>query len=823
MKAAVVFASTILAASAVHGAQEPVMHAGTLAHELDRLTNTGRVLYIAAHPDDENTRLLAYLANARHLTTAYLSMTRGGGGQNLIGSEQSELLDVIRTQELLAARRLDAAEQWFTRMRDFGYSKDPQETLNRWGKEDALADVVWVIRSFQPDVIITRFDEKPPNHGHHTASAILAREAFAAAANERRFPEQLQAGVTTWRTERVVLNVPTWRREPPPEDSIALDVGAFDPRLGFGYGELAALSRSQHKSQGFGRAGERGEILEHFVTVTGRQPTGDILAGIALGWERFGKPAQPLIDSLAVARAALDRDHPERAVQPLLQALAAFDALPDVPRVRDARQRTKRLIVAASGLFLRATAATAKAVPGADIEITLEAVLRRPIKLQLQRVQFPHQAATEPRAPLEPNRQELITANVAIPDSAPVTTPYWLREPYLAGRQQVTDQTRVGKPEGPPALSVDVTLEADGQTLQVEVPVVYAWSDRVHGERVRAFIIAPPVTVSPTRRAVVVANGAPSEVTLRLRSAAPDIAATIDLQLPEGWRQEPPESTVTFARAGEERTVTLTVVPGPNAEAVEVEPAVHIDGRSWAYREDDIDYTHIPAQTVLQSSRLRLVPATIALPSGRVGYIPGSGDSVATDLAHIGVAVDELDETTIRSGDLSNYAAILVGIRAYNTSKVVRGAHDRLMQYVEDGGVVVTQYNTNSRWSPLEANVGPYPLTIGRGRVTDETAYMEPVDTRHPLLNAPNVITGADFAGWVQERGLYFGETWDHRYSVLFSAGDPGEEPLTGSVLIARHGEGRFIYTGLSFFRQLPEGVPGAYRLLANFLSPDQP
>ena len=314
------------------------MHAGTLAHALDRLANTGRVLYVGAHPDDENTRLLAYLANSRHVTAAYLSMTRGGGGQNLIGPEQDELLDVIRTEELLAARRLDGATQRFTRMRDFGYSKTADETLAIWNHEQALADVVWVIRTFQPDVIIARFDEQPPNHGHHTASAILAREAFTAAADPQRFPEQLTGGVEPWQADRLLLNVPTWREGPPPADALALDVGEYDPRLGLGYGELAALSRSQHKSQGFGVAGERGPLIERFVSVAGTQPTRDILENLDLTWGRFGDRAAPLAKALEEARGALERDHPERALPALLKAQRALDALPDVAaRARRAR------------------------------------------------------------------------------------------------------------------------------------------------------------------------------------------------------------------------------------------------------------------------------------------------------------------------------------------------------------------------------------------------------------------------------------------------------------------------------------------------------
>ena len=328
-----------LALGGAAGATEPNMNAGELAHALDRLAHTTRVLYVAAHPDDENTRLLAYLANARHATVAYLAMTRGGGGQNLIGGEQGELLDVIRTEELLAARRIDGAEQRFTRMRDFGYSKSADETLALWGHDEALADVVFAIRSFQPDVIITRFDERPPNHGHHTASAILAREAFAAAADPNRFPEQLEHGVTVWQATRLLWNFANFSDAAPPAGGVTVDVGGYDARLGLSYGELAALSRSQHKSQGFGVSGERGHIIERFVPLGGTAPKSDLLDGIEGSWVRFGAAGTPLDKALGEASAALDRDHPERALPALARAARALDGLPDDPRVRAERDR----------------------------------------------------------------------------------------------------------------------------------------------------------------------------------------------------------------------------------------------------------------------------------------------------------------------------------------------------------------------------------------------------------------------------------------------------------------------------------------------------
>lgn len=796
------------------------MHAGKLAHEFDRLANTGRVLYVAAHPDDENTRLLSWLANRRHVAVAYLSLTRGGGGQNLIGPEQDELLDVIRTEELLAARRLDAAQQRFTRMRDFGYSKSAAETLRIWGHEEALADVVWVIRSFRPDVIISRFSEEPPNHGHHTASAILAREAFAAAADPTRFAEQLRLGVEPWQATRLLRNVSHWREDPPPAEAVAVEVGGYDPRLGLGYGELAAQSRSQHKSQGFGIAGERGSIVERFVSVAGSAIEGDILDGIALSWqERFGAAAQPLDTALAQARADLDRDHPEAALAALLAARAAFATLPDDRRVHDGRRALDAALIAAAGLFVRATAARPAVVPGDTLRIAVEVVARRRDGMRVHRIEYPGMAARLVDTPLAIEQRVEIAEQVRIPDDAAIAAPYWLAVAGDSGRETVVDPRLIGEPTGPPPLAVRVDIAIGDTIVPIEAPVVYAWTDRVHGERLRTVHIVPPATVTPLRRAVMLANDAGAAVALRVVAGGDGVRGRLHLDLPQGWRSDPPHASVALDAAGDETVVSFSVRGPGDGQAVSVRPVLQVGGRAWSLRQDVIDHPHIPLQLVLQPAAVRLVPIDITVPPGVIGFVPGSGETSVDDLRGVGCDVEIVGSEMLRGGDLGRYAAILIGIRAYNTSAALRAAHPRLMDYVAGGGTLVVQYNTHSEWSPLTTDIGPYPLRIDRGRITDETAAMTPVTVADPLLSQPNLLTVADFAGWVQERGLYFAQTWDERYRPVFRIADPDEEPLLGGVLVADHGRGRYVYTGLAFFRQLPGGVPGAYRLLANLLA----
>jgi LmbE family N-acetylglucosaminyl deacetylase len=790
-----------------------------LAHALDRLAGTARVLYIAAHPDDENTRLLAYLANDRHVSAAYLSMTRGGGGQNLIGTEQGELLDVLRTEELLQARALDGARQRFTRMRDFGFSKTASETLAIWDHEQALSDVVWVIRTYQPDVIIARFNEQPPNHGHHTASAILAREAFAAAGDAQRFPEQLRNGVVAWQPVRLLLNVPNWLEGPPPADALALDVGTYDARLGLGYADLAALSRSQHKSQGFGVAGERGPIIERFVTVAGTPPTKDILDGVALGWERFDPAAAPLVRALDSARTLLGRDTPEAALPALFEAQAALASLPDVPRVRDARAELAPIITAVAGLFVRANALQPAVVPGGTVSVAVEIAQRRPAPLVLRAIEFPG-VTQQVGETLMLNGKREVQQVVHVPADAPVTTPYWLAKPELPGRQVVDDPTLIGAPEAPPALAVTLVLALGEQMIRLPVPVTYSWTDPVLGERTRPFLIVPPATLTPTRAAFLLVNGRSTTVTLRVRAGQDGLRGNITVPLPAGWRAEPASRAIELAKLGDEATVDFTISAAPGAAPIEIAPVLETNGKRWSFREDVIDYPHVPMQIVLQPGTLRLVPLAIALPEGVVGYIAGSGDSVADDLAHVGMSVAPIDDATLRSGDLSRYRAIVVGIRAYNTRPAVHAAHERLMQYVFNGGTLVVQYNTNNRIAPLDVPIGPYPLTIGRDRITDERAAMDAVKPDESVLHTPNEITDADFDGWVQERGLYYADKWDDRYRPIFRSHDPDEAPILGGTLVADYGRGRYVYTGLAFFRQLPAGVPGAYRLFANLLAP---
>ncbi|MCB9649781.1 MAG: PIG-L family deacetylase [Deltaproteobacteria bacterium] len=810
----------VLAVGPAEGAEG--MDAGHLQIELSRLESTGRVLYVAAHPDDENTRLLAYLANARHFEVAYLSLTRGGGGQNLIGPEQGDLLGVIRTQELLAARRLDGARQFFTRARDFGYSKSAEEALGQWGKEAVLGDVVWAIRRFRPDVIITRFTEDPPNHGHHTASAILAREAFSAAADPARFPEQLKLGVGAWQATRLVQNVPRWGAKPDdvPQGALPLDVGGYDARLGQSYGELAAASRTMHKSQGFGSAGQRGPILEYFQHLVGAPAKDDLLDGVDTTWTRF-EGTEALTWALGTARhQAQDVAHPERAVATLLdahQALAALARRYPVPRVLDAQARLSEVILSAAGVFARVTADAPEAAPGGKLEATAELLLRASAAPSKVTVGWPGAPAAS--ANLTIGAPQEVKATLPIPPRAPVSAPYWLAQASRQALLPVTDPRLIGDPEGPPPLEVTLTFHAGSHAITVRRPVLYVVTDRVLGERPQPVQVVPPLTVTPLRGAVMLPNGKSQPVQLQVRAGADGVSGALRLEVPKGWRVSPAQARVTLAKRGQEQAVVFQVTPPAGAtEAVEATPVAEVDGAAYSWRRDVIDHPHIPVQVILQPARVRLAPLELRVPKGRVGYIAGSGDTVAEDLRQVGLQVDELDDETLRQGDFRRFSAIVIGIRAYNTRDALAVAQPGLLAWVKAGGTLLAQYNTSTPWQPLPVQVGPYPLTIGRGRVTDETAAITWLDPKHPAATTPHRLGPADFEGWVQERGLYFAERWEAPLQPLLRMQDPDEAPQEGSLLVGKYGKGTFIYTGLAFFRQLPAGVPGGYRLLVNLL-----
>jgi LmbE family N-acetylglucosaminyl deacetylase len=799
-----------------------------------RLGVVGRVLYVAAHPDDENTALLAYLQNDALVRAAYLSLTRGDGGQNLVGSEQGPELGLIRTQELLAARRIDGAEQFFTRARDFGFSKSPDQTLRIWGKDAVLADVVAVIRRFRPDVIITRFPpEKTDTHGHHTASAMLAVEAFRAAADPKFHAEQLVGGVGPWQAARLLWNKSTWNLGAK-EDLSAfakLDVGGFNPLLGLSTGELAAESRTMHKSQGFGVARLRGPIVEYFKALDGKALDAKApLGGVDFSWRRW-KPTARLEAAAEKLARGFDPMKPQASISALLAFDHALDAVPDADVRAQKKREVAELVAACAGLSLEATAAEHEVAPGQEVEVTATAVNRSPAAIELREVRFPFwpeavvvgkplagQGVDHSGTPLEVKRPVHVPA-----DRAP-TTPYWLAAPPEAGLYNgSSDPAEIGAPESAPAFAASFTVAIAGRPFTFTRPVTYKWVDPVMGERHRPVEVTPLVSVRPEARVLMFPDARPRALAVRLTAGAPGVAGKARLALPAGWTAEPASVPFSLATKGAEAVVTFQVHPSPGALAGTLRAIADVGGAALSRGVVHIEHAHIPIQTWLADADVRVVPLALATGGTRIGYLPGPGDEVPAALRRVGYDVTLLDDGALTAPSLARFDAVVTGVRAFNTSERLRAAHAALMGYVEGGGTLVVQYNTNNRLAPLTAPLGPWPFEIGRERVTDEAAAVTFRDAKHPALAAPNVLGPRDFDGWIQERGLYFADKWDPRYETVMTMHDPDEPPLAGGVLWARHGKGTFVYTGLAFFRQLPAGVPGAYRLFANLLAGGKP
>ncbi|OKL39815.1 PIG-L family deacetylase [Pontibacter flavimaris] len=797
--------------------------AAKVLQDLQKLNVLGSVLYVAAHPDDENTRLIAHLANEKLYNTAYLSITRGDGGQNLIGPEISENLGIIRTQELLQARRIDGGQQFFTRANDFGYSKTPEETFTIWNREQVLADMVWVIRNFRPDVMITRFppDERA-GHGQHSASAILAEEAFKAAADPKRFPEQLRH-VEVWQPKRLLWNTGVWSFKSQEEfekygkELLKIDVGGYNPLLGESYGEVAARSRSMHKSQGFGAGGARGTSIEYLQHTAGEKAQQELFESINTTWSRVkgGEKVQQLL------RKAIDTYNPTRpadVVPALLAARKALQQLPDSPWKHTKTLELEQVLQQAMGLYLEVTANDYAAAPGQPVQLQVEAINRSEVPVTLQRVKYDFASSdTTLNISLKNNEPLKYGTRKTLPQGMAYTQPYWLREKGTLGMFAVQEQQLVGKPENEPAAQATFTLQVAGEPLQVQVPVVYKRTDPVDGEVYRPFVVTPPVFVNLREQVLMFANGEPKQVQVLVKSGKESIKGDLKLDLPKGWRSEPASVPFNLETKGAEQSINFMVYPPKKQEEAQLKAVATVEGKAYTLGLNEINYKHIPAQVTFPEAVARVVKLDLQKQGDKVAYLMGAGDDIPASLQQIGYNVTLLKDGDIRLNYLQQFDAVILGVRAYNTVDRLRHYQPTLLEYVKQGGNLIVQYNTSH--ALVMPNVGPYPLQLSRERVAVEDAAVRLLAPNHPVLNSPNKITQKDFEGWVQERGLYFPNEWSKEYTAILSSNDPGEPARDGGLLVAKYGEGHYVYTGYSFFRELPAGVAGAYRLFANLIS----
>lgn len=787
---------------------------------IEKLNVLGSVLYIGAHPDDENTGLLAYLAKGRKYRSAYLSLTRGDGGQNLIGSEKGSEIGLIRTQELLRARDIDGAEQYFTRAVDFGFSKSAEETFKIWNKEEVLSDIVWVIRNFKPDIIITRF---PPGesggHGHHTASAELAKEAFSAAADPMRFPEQLNY-VTVWKTKRLFWNNfrPT---EEEVKNSLAINTGSYNSLLGKSYTEIAAESRSMHKSQGFGVSAIRGERIEYFTFIEGDSAKSDIMEGIDVSWGRIENSSK--IQSLA--------DEVQKSFNPL-SSISSLDGLIELHSemvkhggnywIDTKIKELQKIIQSCSGLWIEAIASEYSAAPGDELTVRASVINRTVNRFIFEKVEFSSISLSAiTKIPLALNRPALVESKIKLPENFPISQPYWLEEISSNGLFKVKDKKMVGMAENPPAISANLFLSYDKDTIIFTVPLMYRWNDKVEGEKYRPFEIRPPVTANTRNKVEIFTKGQNKEIRIIIKSGTNNISGEVHLTGEDGrWEVSPSSIPFSLKNKYDEMAVIFNVRPLEGKEATSrLKAEITVNNKKYSKSLVEIKHPHIKPLSYFPESYIKLVNLDVKKVSDlKIGYIMGSGDEIPECLRSMGYSVDLLsDDFLEEGGDLSKFDVIIAGIRAYNTRERIKFFQWRLLDYIKEGGTFIVQYNVPTALQI--SDIAPYPLTLGNERITVENSPVEFINKGHQLLNYPNKITEKDFDGWVQERGLYFASKWDKRYEIILSGHDPNESPLEGGMLFTHYGKGIFIYTGYSWFRQLPEGIAGAYRIFDNMIS----
>jgi LmbE family N-acetylglucosaminyl deacetylase len=773
------FLLLIFGVGCLHSTLHAQQNTASIYAGIKKLGVMGSVLYIAAHPDDENNSFLPYLTKEKNYRTAYLSLTRGDGGQNLIGKEQGIELGLIRTQELLAARRIDGAEQYFSTAYEFGYSKSAEEALTIWDHQKVLSDVVWVIRQFQPDIIITRFPgDARAGHGHHAASAIIANEAYLAAADPAQFPEQLKRGVSVWKAKRILWNTFNFGSvNTTNNNQFKLEVGGYNVIEGKSYGEIGAEARTMHKSQGEGRPRRRGASFEFFETTGGEAPVKDLMDGIDIGWSRLGATSIQTEVNNIVKQFQIDQ--PSSIVPSLVSLYTKVKTLPTTVWRNYQLQQIQALIKDASGLFIEASTQKAQVIPGETLSVQVLINQRSSVKTQLVKLQLPSKDSLMQKT-LSNNQNTNIDYTFKVHTNTAISQPYWLVQPKTEGMFLVNDYDLIGKAENDPAFTITAQMNIEGVDFSFTQPIQYKYTDPTKGDVYQPLAVIPAKETKYDKEVYLMRSSKPIEISYQQIDHQ---GATVQKST---WIKNANESLPT------------------NVNDI--------------YRKS-IQYDHIPTLNYFTTANTKIVPINVITKKGTVGYIDGAGDKLPEALTELGYQVVMLKEADINKATLAGLDAIVVGIRAYNMFEWITEKNDIINEYIQQGGNYIVQYLKSNQVGMNKVKVGPYAFSVnGSRRVTQENVPVEIVLPNHPVLNTPNKISGDDFAHWVQERSTYQAENMDPHFEMPFSMHDVNEPASNGSLLIAPYGKGNMVYASITLFRQLPAGNPGAYKLLANLV-----
>ena len=754
-------------------------NAASIYAGIKKLGVMGSVLYIAAHPDDENNSFLPYLTKEKNYRTAYLSLTRGDGGQNLIGKEQGVELGFIRTQELLAARRIDGAEQYFSTAYEFGFSKSAEEALAIWDHQKVLSDVVWVIRQFQPDIIITRFPgDARAGHGHHAASSIIANEAYLAAADPNQFPEQLKRGVTVWKAKRILWNTFNFGSvNTTNNNQFKLEVGGYNVLEGKSYGEIGAEARTMHKSQGEGRPRRRGASYEFFETTGGDAPKNDLLDGVDISWSRLG--AASIQEDIAAIVKQYQIERPAASVPALVALYTKVNALPKTVWRNYELQQIQHLIKEAAGIFIEASTQKAQVIPGETMAVQVLINQRSENPSILGQVQISCKDSVINK-PLQQNQNIQLDYSFKVAESTAISQPYWLVNPKTEGMFIVDNYDLIGKAENDPMFTITVKLKLNGVDFSYIQPIQYKYTDPTKGDVYQPIAVIPAKEVKYDKEVYLMRSNKPVEISFQ----------EID-------HQGSTEQKSSLIKSSKDALPTSS---------------------SAIYRKT-IQYDHIPTINYFPTATTKIVELNVRSKKAIVGYIDGAGDKLPEALTALGYQVVNLKESDITKEHLASLDAIIVGIRAYNMYEWISEKNDIINEYIQQGGNYIVQYLKSNQVGINKVKVGPYAFSVNASkRVTQENVPVEFVLPNHPVLNIPNKIISEDFENWVQERSTYQAENIDPHFEMPLSMHDANEPASNGSLLIAPYGKGNMIYSSITLFRQLPAGNPGAYKLLANLV-----